>query len=135
MIVASFLTWSTVEHTLHMPCRYWYACASMHCVTNAQGIVNPRNTETRLTLCIHRCLGVVNRHGHNTNTKCWILSTCRVYLAKRSTHKVVFKVFAQFEAIYIALTNGQDLENWEFLCRQTDRADHLTPWLCMQGNK
>ena len=46
---------------------------------------------------VARYLGVVDRRAHDVNSKHRILSTCRAYLAKRSTDKAVFHSFAQFE--------------------------------------
>ena len=91
------------------------ACVSMHHLTNAWCIVNPRKPSSHVIhLHVVRYLGVVNRHAHNANSKCRILSDCRV---KRSTDKAVL------HNLKVLSTNGTSLI-WRtgVLCadRQTD---------------
>ena len=66
------------------------------------------------------------------------LSVCRAYIAKRSTVKVVFQRFAQFEGILalIEQPGSRELAFFVPTDRQTDGHNRsLYPFACMRGNK
>ena len=83
-------------------------------------IVNPRNTIIHYH--VHIWEGVVGKTAHDVNSKCRILSACRVYLEKVAHKRQCF--FAQFG------TNNLYLENWYFCANRhstttTDGYDRL----------
>ena len=87
-----------------------------HRLTNAHCIVNPRR-------------------AHDANSKHWILSTFRVYLAKRSTDKAVFNVFFWRYLALMGLPGSGKQAFFVLTDRQTDGYHHFSPCTSTQGNK
>ena len=62
----------------------------------------------------------------DANLKCKTLSACRVYLAKRSTDKAVFKVLHSLKEFSTSLIEWPGFEFFLPTDRQIDRQHHAT---------
>ena len=90
--------------TLYSTYHTCHICSQMHVVH-----WSPRNTKTIGSHCtVTRGLDVVDRHACDTNSKSRILSTCKVYSAKRSTCR------------WDSFSNWPGSGKCFFLCQQID---------------